>query len=523
MNSLDQALALKKMIDLGISLSSQKDIHHLLEDILIAAKELCHADAATIYSINDRQELVFETIINDTLNLFKSRTAEKQLNFNNIPLFIDNEKNTSALVTRAVHKQVASHIADVYKSDDGALTAALAMDKKTGYHTQSVLTLPMLNHHDDVIGVIQLINAKDEGIIVPFEDAQIELVKSMGALAAIAITNNQLLDEMEGLFHSLAKMIAKAIDEKSPYTGGHCRRVPRLTMLLAEATSDYQTGALKDFNLTEEARNALDVAGWLHDCGKIATPEYIMDKSTKLETLFDRIHLVEARFNIIAKELEIAVLKGEINNETYQNKVQQIKQDLAFLKRVNIGGEFLQNEDVQRVQNIANSYQYSTFDKTEPILSEQEVSNLQIQRGTLTNDERKVINRHIDITIMMLESLPFPKHLKDVPEYAGGHHEKMDGTGYPKGLTKEQMSVPARIMAIADIFEALTAADRPYKPAKSLSESLGIMKKMAQNQHIDSELFRVFIEKEVYLDYANEFLKHSQIDTINHKEILAQL
>ena len=272
---------------------------------------------------------------------------------------------------------------------------------------------------------------------------------------------------MESLFSSLAKMIAKSIDEKSPYTGGHCKRVPRLTMLLAEATSRHESGPLASFLLTPEARNALDVAGWLHDCGKIATPEYVMDKATKLETIFDRIHLVESRFTIVSKELEIALLKNEITQTDYETIHAQINDDLNFLKRVNIGGEFLQQEDVDRIAHIAKHYQYSDIRGTHPILTDEEVPILQIQRGTLTEDERKIINRHIDITIMMLEALPFPKHLKNIPEYAGGHHEKMDGTGYPKGLTKEQMSVPARIMAIADIFEALTAADRPYKPAKT--------------------------------------------------------
>ena len=345
----------------------------------------------------------------------------------------------------------------------------------------------------------------------------------------MALTNRQLIDNMDELFQAFTRLIAKAIDEKSPYTGGYCRGVPELTMMLAEAVHKHGRGPMASFKMTDADRHELKLAGWIHDCGKVATPEYIMDKSRKLETVFDRITLVETRFEIVKRDLEIAYLTKLSNSDIQANKatlkaqfdtsLAQLHKNFEFIAKANIGGEFMTPDDQAYVKSIGQSHRLTINGCSMPLLSEEEIYNLSITRGTLNSEERAIINRHMDITVEMLDSLPFPKHLKRVPEFAGGHHEKMDGTGYPKKLTIEQMSIPARIMAIADIFEALTAADRPYKDAKNVSECLKIMGFMKLDHHIDPDLFDIFVNEKVYETYASKFLKSEQLDYIEFDKI----
>jgi hypothetical protein len=386
------------------------------------------------------------------------------------------------------------------------------------------------------------------------------------------------------LLDSFIELIASAIDAKSPYTGGHCQRVPELTKMLAKAACEAKDGPFADFDLTEEEWYELHISAWLHDCGKVTTPEYVVDKATKLETIYDRVHEIRTRFEVVKRDAEIeylkAMLEGKEDPEALRarldERLKKLDDDYAFIAQCNIGGEFMAPEKIERVKEISGVQWKRTLDdrigiaheekkrkeRTAPptlpvienLLSDRddhiiyrdgpdsaaaqdnefgfkldvpehkfnlgEVYNLCIARGTLTAEERYKINDHIVQTIIMLGQLPFPKHLKRVPEYAGGHHEKMDGTGYPKKLNKDDMSVPARIMAIADIFEALTAADRPYKSPKKLSESVKIMSFMKKDAHIDSDLFELFLRSGVFKEYAERFLDPSQIDDVDLNQYL---
>jgi len=296
-----------------------------------------------------------------------------------------------------------------------------------------------------------------------------------------------------------------------------------LTEMLAEAACGATDGPFKGFHLDAEEKYELHIAGWMHDCGKVTTPEYIVDKATKLETIYDRIGTVRTRFEILKRDAEIACLRDiaengadrEAREEEYRAQLVQFEDDLEFLEAANVGGEFMDDDKKDRVKRIAKLRWRGPDGVERDFLDDNEVYNLCIGRGTLTAEERQIINDHMVVTISMLEKLPFPKGLTRVPEYAGGHHEKMDGTGYPRGLTREQMSIPARMMAIADIFEALTASDRPYKKAKSLSESVKIMSFMVKDQHIDPDLFELFLQSGVYFDYASEFLNDEQIDEVD--------
>jgi HD-GYP domain-containing protein (c-di-GMP phosphodiesterase class II) len=508
---------IEHFIEIGIALSSEKNHEALLEKVLKSAMELANADGGTIYSISSDNELVFKTLINKTLTTHLGGTSKNAIQYPNIPILKYGEINNSAIVAISAATKSIINIDDAYSCDDFDFSAAKAMDEKMGYHTKSVLTLPMKNHHDDLNGVIQLINANDDkGQVIAFCSEIERVISALTSLAGMIITNKGLVDDMENLFNSFSQLIASAIDRKSPYTGGHCRRVPEITMMLARACHRIDSGELKGFSMSDDDFNELSVAAWLHDCGKVATPEYIMDKAKKLETISDRIELVDARFEIAARDIYNS---QSLDEKEKVEQLQQLEADREFIKVANTGGEFFDDAKTKRVYQIAKSYDVSFGSTKQSVLSEVEVYNLITKRGTLNAKERQIINSHMDVTVEMLEAMPFPKHLQRVPEYACGHHEKMDGTGYPKGLKRDQMSIPARMMAIADVFEALTANDRPYKAPKTLSETLMIMGRMRLEDHLDPDLFMVFIKEKVYLEFAHQALDKSQFDEFDINQI----
>jgi len=381
--------------------------------------------------------------------------------------------------------------------------------------------------------------------------------------------------KQEELLDSIIKLIAEAIDAKSAYTGGHCSRVPTIAKLLLDEANKCDEGVFKDFTFnSEDELREFEVGAWLHDCGKVVTPEYVVDKATKSETIYNRIHEVRMRFEVLWRDAEISYLKQSISEQALKDQQNSLRDDFEFLASTNTGGECMSADKQQRVQEIANKEWQRHFDNrlglgevealrhekqenkslpvTEKLLSNKiehivkrenfdptvyeqegfklevpehlynygEIHNLCIAKGTLSDEERYKINEHVILSIKMLEKIPFPEHLKNIPEYAGTHHETLIGTGYPRKLTKEELSIPARIMAIADIFEALTASDRPYKKAKTLSASIKIMSFMVKDQHIDADLFKLFLKSDVYKNYAQEFLKPEQIDEVDVESYL---
>ncbi len=523
---------LEELNRVGISLSRQKDTNRLLEAILVAAKKITNADGGTLYRVDAEKKLVhFEILRTDSLSIAMGGTTGVEVPFYPVRLFDDNGRpNNSMVVAYSVLRDETVNIADAYAAEGFDFSGTKNFDRKTGYHSKSFLTVPLKNHEDEIIGVLQLINAKDRvtGKIVPFSEADQHLAESLASQAAVALTNRQLIDQLESLFESFINLINAAIDDKSPYTGGHCQRVPTLTMMLAEAVNDTKDGPLADFVMTDKDRYELKIAGLLHDCGKVTTPVHVVDKATKLQTIFDRIGLIDTRFEVLKRDAEIAMLRAKLaardNSGSEWERAErdlkvglrQFDEDRQFLRFCNFGSEAMREEDQARVREIARTYRWRDVDGNESdFLTANEVRNLTIRSGTLTQEERQIINHHIEVTIKMLESLPWPKHLKNVPEYAGGHHERMDGKGYPRGLTRQQMSVQARIMGIADIFEALTAKDRPYKKGKTLTESLNILGKFKLNGHIDPDLFEVFVQEKVYLKYAEQFLDPEQVDEVD--------
>jgi len=513
---------LDELNTIGASLSSERNLGKLLENIVGAAMKITHADAGTLYLVDDeKQVLTFEILHNLSLDIRMGGTSGNPIPFYPIQMYHDGQANHAMVVSHAALSGDTINIPDAYAAEGFDFSGTKKFDTKTGYRSRSFLAVPMRDHEHEVIGVLQLINAMDEthSEVLQFSRDDQKLLESLTSQAAIAVRNQRLIQHLEELFEAFIKLINTAIDDKSPYTGGHCARVPVLTMMLAEAASRTETGPLKDFKLADQDRYELKMAGLLHDCGKITTPVHVVDKATKLHTLFDRIRLIDTRFEVLKRDARIAMLEGRRTRDEYDAFIAQLDDDREFLRRSNIGGEKMSDADVGRVQRIAARRWCNAAGVEEDFLSADELENLTIRAGTLTAAEREIINHHIVVTIKMLESLPWPRHLKRVPEYAGGHHERMDGKGYPKGLTREQMSVQARLMGIADIFEALTAKDRPYKEGKTLTESLTILGNFKQNGHIDPDLFDAFIREKVYLEYAKQFLAPEQIDAVDEARI----
>jgi HD-GYP domain-containing protein (c-di-GMP phosphodiesterase class II) len=575
--SSDLAL-FRRLIDIGIALSAEKDTNKLMETILLEAKDIGNADGGTLYIRTKENTLEFEIMRTDSLGVAQGGTSGVEITIPPVQMFLeDSSPNTQQIVASAALSGDTLNISDAYDSTAFDFSGTKRFDQGNNYRTKSVLTVPLKNSQDHVIGVLQLLNAQAlGGEVIAFSEQIQPLIEALASQAAVALDKALLIEAQENLLDSIITLMARAVDAKSPYTGGHCERVPELTKMLTRAACDSTSGPFTEFSLTEEEWYELHIGAWLHDCGKVTTPEYVVDKATKLETITDRIHEVRMRFEVLKLERTIAyqdkVISGVGDIESLkfelEKELTRIDDDYHFIAKCNLGGEFMADELVDRVKKIASTTWTRTLsDRTgvsfeelkrkdkvpesslpceEPLLADRpdhviehnsvvhsadpdntygfqidvpenkynlgEIYNLCITRGTLTEEERFKINDHIVQTIVMLDSLPFPKHLERVPEIAGGHHEKMDGTGYPKRLTGDEMSVPAKVMAIADVFEALTAADRPYKKPKKLSDSLKIMSFMVKDQHLDPELFRLFLESGVYRDYAQKYLLPAQVD-----------
>lgn len=521
MNSADSIDAdhLRRLTQIGVALSAEKDIDRLLEKILIEARTITSADGGTLYRMSDNgKELQFAFVQNESLGINMGGTGGK-ITWPPVALIdangVFNHANVSAHV--AITGQPVN-IADVYDAPGFNFEGPIAFDKKTGYRTKSMLVVPMRDHEGDIIGVLQLLNAiePDTGQVVPFSQKAQDLAWSLASQAAVALTNKLLIFELENLLDSFIKTIAIAIDEKSPYTGGHVRRVAELTMIIAEKINQTQDGYFAKISFSDDEMKELRMAAWLHDVGKITTPEHVVDKSTKLEKVYDRIEDVKIRFELLKREYQLAMNKVQDNlngrsTEDVEKDMKELDEEYQFLVQMNNGSEFTQDKMIDRIKQIAKR-QWCANTQTLPLLTEDEIYNLSIRRGTLNDEERNIINNHASVTYKMLSKLPFPKKLQKIAEYASAHHEKVDGSGYPLGLKGDQFPLQARIIALADVFEALTAKDRPYKKGKTLSEALKIMHFMVKDQHIDSDLYELFINEQIHIDYARKELETQQID-----------
>lgn len=315
-SKVESSELIEKLNEIGIALSAEKNTPKLLEMILKGAKAILNADGGTLYlATEDKRHLQFEMIINDSLGIMMGAKLGDPIPFDPLPLYDQdgNPNNTMVAAHAALYKKTIN-IPDAYIAEGFDFSGTRAFDIKMGYRSQSFLTLPMLNHENELIGVLQLINAKDQhrNQIIEFSKISQRIAESLASQAAIALTNNKLVGQFRGLFESFINLMSEAIDKKSPYNGAHCRRVPTLTMMIADAACKANYGIFEDFNLDEEELYELKIAGLLHDCGKVTTPVHVIDKATKLETIFDRIHLVNTRFEILKRDAEVTFLQQKI-------------------------------------------------------------------------------------------------------------------------------------------------------------------------------------------------------------------
>ncbi len=524
-NMLDSEF-LQGQHSLLVRLSRQQNLSDLFECVLREAQHLTASDGGTLYLIKGEgktTELEFTVMINDSLNININGARGDKIELHPLPLFLPNgNPNTHNVASFVALNKQTVNIPDIRLATEFDFTGTRLFDRHHKYESRSFLTIPLIDHQNDVIGVIQLINAQDpiSNEIVPFNPNLNAPIEAMATYAAIALDNQILIQNHKDLLDSFIKSLAKITDVRSPHTSAHCQRIPLLTEMIAKAACEQKTGYFKDFQLSDEEWYELNVAAWMHDCGKLATPDFIVEKSTKLETVRDGIHGFNARVQSYKHELENTSLKKAIEQphrkdqlaQVLMIELDQLEEERLFINTINKGGEFMSDEQIQRVKRIGQKQWTNAAGTKENLLTEDEIMNLCIRRGTINESERKTINRHIDVTIEILESLPFPKNLKRVPEYAGGHHERMDGTGYPKGLTREQMSIPARMMAVADIFEALTAKERPYKKPMPLSQAFSILARMRDDNHIDPDVFELFLLSNQWQEYGKRHMLPEQMD-----------
>ena len=502
----------EEIMKINLAFSSQHDKNILLEDILTLTRNLTNADAGTLYiKSKDEKYLSFKVVHNNTLNI-KMGGTKNNLNWPDLPIFEENGKtnNEMVAVVCANEKRIIN-IPDVYKTTKYQFDGTKDFDKSTSYHSKSMLVIPLINHDNEVIGVLQLINKIKNGEIINFNKLDEKVIISLASQAAMALTNMQLITSLEDFIDAFVTTIAKAIDTKSPYTSDHIGKVEEIALLVAKAISDDNT-IYKKIKYSENDYKQLSLAAWMHDIGKISMPEHIIDKATKLEKIFDRIHLIEQRFEVIKLNKEIEYLKNQTPRTEYENFINEINNDIEFIKRINFGGEFLSEEDIQKLENISRKVYIKNDGEIISFISEDEFYNLSIKKGTLTKEEIEIIRNHAQLSLDMISGLPFPKKYKDVLNIACNHHEKLNGLGYPRGLKAEEISLEDRIMILADIFEALTASARPYKDAMKLSKVKDILSSMANKGELDKELIDFFFNHKILHEYSKNELKSYQLD-----------
>ena len=521
-----QAKNISDLVEIGKAMSSERDLSKVLELILRQAMQFTNADGGTLYLLSEGQnELLFYVVINETLKAYNmGGTSNQEVSLPNIPLSRDGSPNYTHVCSYVALTNKIVNIPDVYKADGFNFEGAKEFDKMMQYRSESMLVVPMCDHEEQMIGVLQLINSKNtSGDTIPFSSDVTDLTEALASQAAVMLTQQNLIRNLKDLFESFIKAIATAIEEKSKYTGGHIERVAELTMQLADKINQSEEGIFGSTNLSHEEMEELRFAAWMHDTGKITTSEYVVDKAKKLESLFDRIELVKTRWQVVAltKKLEAEQKKTNLLKQAadidqtksidkeFNAFLADLEDELNFIEDVNRGGEFLSDDKIDRLNSIARKT-YSIDGVQFNYLTNNELENLSIRKGTLTAKERAAMENHADLTLKILSNLPWPGKYANVPKIAAAHHEKLDGTGYPMGYKGEEINLQARVMAVADIFEALSAPDRPYKKPMSLPQAAEVLQFMVKDNHLDENVVELLINSGLIDEYAEKFLQSGQ-------------
>lgn len=510
-NTLLSEHKFEEIMKINLAFTSQHDKKKLLEEILTLTRKLTNADAGTLYiKSKDEKNLDFKVVQNSTLKI-KLNDIQNSDNWPSLPIYLDDgtENNKMVAVVCANEKRIIN-ILDVYKTRKYKFDGTKKFDNTTKYRSKSMLVIPLINHENDVIGVLQLINKMKNNEIITFDKFDEKVISSLSSQAAMALTNMQLLDSLEEFLNAFVSTIAKAIDAKSSYTKDHILKVEKIALLIANAINSDKT-IYKDIKYSDNDYKQIALAAWMHDIGKISMPDYVLDKATKLEKIYDRIDLIEQRFELIKKDKEIEYLKKQISQEEFDKSIEELTNYTTFIKRINLGGEFMDDKDLLKLEKISKLTYKKDNIKT-PLISSDEYYNLSIRKGTLTKEEIDIIKNHAQLSLDMISGLPFPKKYKDVLNIACNHHEKLNGTGHPRGLSKENITLEDRIMILSDIFEALTSSSRPYKKAMKLSTVKNILQNMYEKDELDKDLTEFFFNHDIFKQYSNEALNPEQLD-----------
>lgn len=495
----------RKIAAIGVALSAEKDVEKILDMIIGEAMDFTNADGVTLYLVDpDKDVLRFAFVHNRPLGT-KLGGKSASIAWPPVPLTKDGSPNISNVSAYSVITRESVNIPDVYEVENFDFSGTREYDRKNNYRCKSMLVVPMKDHEGKVIGVLQLINAQVEDGKAPvaFTPDQQEIVESLASQAAVALNNARLVRDLEALLDSLVTVIGTAIDEKSPSTGGHVRRVAKLAMDIARAINESKEGRFADVCFDEDQLKEIWIAAWLHDLGKIGTPGWLLDKSTKLSRVTDRSELIRLRYEIAKLNVQLEAIRSEPGcpraavEKSQQKKLMELDEEREFVLRWNDPERSPDDETISRLKKIA--WEKGT-------LTDDELKNLCIRKGTLTPEERQIIENHVIVTERMLKKLRLPKSLAGVPSYAGGHHEMLDGHGYPKGLKRDEIPLQTRILAIADIFEALSA-ERPYKKPVSFQKTLSILKSLADEGKLDVDVIQTAIKGGVFASYVKRDLK----------------
>lgn len=520
----EQAREISEMTAIGKALGTGKDINALLEMILSIARRFSKADGGTLYLVDTgARNLVFNVIQNESLKMNNPSVDTLPP----VPLYLEGDKpNHSNVSSYVYHTGEIVNIKDVYKTKKWHFDGTKKFDHSLKYRSRSMVVIPMRNHENDIIGILQLINAKDPltGKTTVFDTDSQEKASALASQASVIITQQMLILEMKELFEAFIKAIAVSIDEKSKHTGGHIQRVTELALMIAHQINRDQN-RFKDIRLSDDQIDELRIAALMHDTGKITTPDHIIGKATRLETVVDRIELIKTRWQLFKTQLKLNTAQQKLSlfdlstqrkkvetlDDNLKNEIDELDREFEIVFNVNADKSIPGPEQLAALEQIKQkSMQIDGSQKS--YLTEDEALNLSILKGTLNKKERDIINSHAYVSEKILKKLPWPKKLAKIPSIAGAHHEKLDGTGYPLGLKAEHLNIQARILAIADIFEALSAQDRPYKQPMTLSQTMKVLHSMADSNEVDKDIVNLFFETATHIQYAEKYLSNSQID-----------
>ena len=496
----------KKLNQIGIALSSEKNILKLLEMILAESRDFTNCDAGTFYRLSKNKKFLNFTVMhNDTMKEYSGGTSGITPSLPAVNLFNDNgDPNLTNVSSYVYHNKEVINIPDVYLDTTPLSEGPRNFEKISGYRANSMLVVPMINHDDEVIGILQLINSKDiKNDIIPFEEEFNDIIQSLGSQAAVALDTVELIDDIEKLLNSVIKYTVGAIDERSPHTAGHSSRVAKFTRKIAQNINDKKDGPFKDIFFTKDELQEIWVAGLMHDVGKIGVPEAVLEKQNRLDganfqVVINRFYRIKDNiiFNSKIRNLENNKTQ-DYKGEQLESEIKEWNDDFEFINWLNKPG-FLPDEKEKILNKIAKKTYIDSNGDTQKYITNEEYVSLSIKSGSLNDAERKEIQKHVVTTKKLLSKLPFPKKWKNVPLYASSHHEWINGKGYPDGLRGEEIPLPARIMCVADVWDAITAQDRPYKPPTPEDKACEILLNCAKSGEFDKDVVDLFVNERLW-------------------------